>query len=136
MKPKEEAPGRLEPSQGQNDLSTCVCGGKFTKCICKNLSKREKKVLELLISGKHSVTDITIKTGYSDPRHYFRALKKKGIPIKGEWVNPSKGVKYKLHWLGQITPEPQHANIENIHTVGEIIQRDFKNLFERNHYDQ
>lgn len=127
MKPKEEAPGRLEPSQGQNDLSTCVCGGKCTEL----LSKRQKKVFNLLLSGKHSVTDITIKTGYSDPRHYFRALKKKGIPIKGEWVNPSKGVKYKLHWLGQITPEPQHTHIENIQTVGQIIKSDFRDLFER-----
>lgn len=136
MKPKEEAPGRLEPSQGQNDLSTCVCGGKYTKCICKNLSKREKNVYELLRSGKHTVRQIMLKTGYSDPRHYVRTLKQKGIPIQSEWIHSATDSKHKRYWLGQITPEPQHTHIENIQTVGEIIQRDFKNLFERNHYDQ
>lgn len=128
MKQKEEAPGRLEPSQGQNDFSTCVCGGKYTKCICKNLSKREKKVLELLISGKHSVTEITMKTGFSDPRHYVRMLRQKGIPVHDEWVHPSSETKFKTFYVGQ---KKAHTHIANVKSVGEIIQANFMDLFER-----
>ena len=125
MKPKEEAPGRLEPSQGQNfSLSVCEQGKDI-----KQLSKRQKKVFNLLLSGKHSVTDITVKTGYSDPRSYIRDLREKGITIYDQWVKKGDA-RYKIYWV------PQHANIENIQTVGEIIQRDFKNLFERNRYDR
>lgn len=124
MKPKEEAPGRLEPSQGQNDLSTCVCGGKCTEL----LSKRQKKVFNLLLTGKHSVTDITVKTGYSDPRSYIRDLREKGITIYDQWVKKGDA-RYKIYWV------PLKTNLRDIHTVGEVLQTHFKNLFERNHYD-
>lgn len=126
MKPKEEAPGRLEPSQGQNDLSTCVCGGKDIK----QLSKRQKKVFDLLCTGKHSVTDITIALGYGDPRSYIRDIRDKGITVNDEWIEKGE-VRYKVYWIGQITPEPQHTHIANVKTVGEIIQANFMDLFER-----
>ena len=132
MKPKEEAPGRSgEPMQGQNfSLSVCEQGKDI-----KQLSKRQKKVFDLLCTGKHSVTDITIALGYGDPRSYIRDIRDKDITVNDEWIEKGE-VRYKVYWIGQITPEPQHTHIENIQTVGEIIQRDFKNLFERNHYDQ
>lgn len=123
MKPKEEAPGRLEPSQGQNDLSTCVCGGKDIK----QLSRRQKKVFDLLCTGKHSVTDITIALGYGDPRSYIRDIRDKGITVNDEWKE-NGDVRYKVYWI-DLTPVP--LTNENIQTVGEVIQRDFKNLFER-----
>lgn len=124
MNTKKEAPRRLEPSQGQNDLSTCVCGGKCTEL----LSKRQKKVFNLLLSGKHSVTDITVKTGYSDPRSYIRDLREKGITIYDQWVKKGDA-RYKIYWV------PLKTNLRDIHTVGEVLQTHFKNLFERNHYD-
>lgn len=132
MKPKEEAPGRSgEPMQGQNfSLSKCE------RCKCTELlSERQKKVFNLLLTGEHSVTDITIALGYADPRSYIRDIRAKGIVVNDRWV-VNGDVRYKVYWLGQITPEPQHTHIENIQTVGEIIQRDFKNLFERNRYDR
>lgn len=128
MKPKEEAPGRLEPSQGQNDLSTCVCGGKDIK----QLSKRQKKVFDLLCTGKHSVTDITIALGYGDPRSYIRDIRDKGITVNDEWIEKGE-VRYKVYWIDRVTPVP--LTNENIQTVGEIIQKDFRNLFARNRYD-
>ena len=117
--------------QGQNfSLSVCEQGKDI-----KQLSKRQKKVFNLLLTGEHSVTDITISLGYADPRSYIRDIRAKGIVVNDRWV-VNGDVRYKVYWIGQITPEPQHTHIENIQTVGEIIQKDFRNLFERNRYDR
>jgi len=125
MKPKEEAPGRSgEPMQGQNfSLSVCEQGKDI-----KQLSKRQKKVFDLLCTGKHSVTDITIALGYGDPRSYIRDLREKSIAVNDEWIEKGE-VRYKVYWIDRVTPVP--LTNENIQTVGEVIQRDFKNLFER-----
>ena len=130
MKPKEEAPGRSgEPMQGQNfSLSVCEQGKDI-----KQLSKRQKKVLNLLLTGEHSVTDITIALGYADPRSYIRDIRAKDIVVNDRWV-VNGDVRYKVYWIDRVTPVP--LTNENIQTVGEIIQRDFKNLFERNRYDR
>jgi len=129
MKPKEEAPGRSgEPMQGQNfSLSVCEQGKDI-----KQLSKRQKKVFDLLCTGKHSVTDITIALGYGDPRSYIRDIREKGIVVNDRWKE-NGDVRYKVYWIDRVTPVP--LTNENIQTVGEVIQRDFKNLFERNRYD-
>lgn len=122
MKPKEEAPGRSgEPMQGQNfSLSVCEQGKDI-----KQLSKRQKKVFDLLCTGKHSVTDITIALGYGDPRSYIRDIREKGITVNDEWVE-KQDVRYKLYYI-----TPQKTNIQDIQIVGEVIQSDFKNLFQR-----
>lgn len=130
MKPKEEAPGRSgEPMQGQNfSLSVCEQGKDI-----KQLSKRQKKVFDLLCTGKHSVTDITIALGYGDPRSYIRDIREKGIVVNDRWKE-NGDVRYKVYWVDRVTPVP--LTNENIQTVGDVIQRDFKNLFERNRYDR
>lgn len=130
MKPKEEAPGRSgEPMQGQNfSLSVCEQGKDI-----KQLSKRQKKVFDLLCTGKHSVTDITIALGYGDPRSYIRDIREKGIVVNDRWKE-NGDVRYKVYWIDRVTPVP--LTNENIQTVGEVIQREFKNLFERNRYDR
>lgn len=130
MKPKEEAPGRSgEPMQGQNfSLSVCEQGKDI-----KQLSKRQKKVFDLLCTGKHSVTDITIALGYGDPRSYVRDIRDKGITVNDEWIEKGE-VRYKVYWIDRVTPVP--LTNENIQTVGEIIQKDFRNLFARNRYDR
>ena len=130
MKPKEEAPGRSgEPMQGQNfSLSVCEQGKDI-----KQLSKRQKKVFNLLLTGEHSVTDITIALGYADPRSYIRDIREKGIVVNDRWKE-NGDVRYKVYWIDRVTPVP--LTNENIQTVGEVIQRDFKNLFERNRYDR
>ena len=94
MKPKEEAPGRSgEPMQGQNiSLSKCESKDRI------KLSKRQKKVYDLLLTGKHSVTDITIALGYGDPRSYIRDIRDKGITVNDEWIEKGE-VRYKVYWI-------------------------------------
>src|SRR5690554_6462458 len=125
MKPKKEAPEGLNGSKRGQNISLSKCESKDRI----KLSKRQKKLFKLLLTGKYSVTDITIKLGYADPRSYVRTLRDKGITINDEWVE-KQDVRYKLYYI-----TPQKTNIQDIQTVGEIIQSDFKNLFERNHYD-
>ena len=128
MTAKEEAPERLEPLQGQKDFFTCACEDKVTKL----LSKRQKKVFNLLLTGKRSVTDITIMLGYSDPRSYVKELRFKGINVQDEWVQKDD-IRFKRYW---IEPEPPHSNIPGVKTAGEVLQENFKELFERRYqYD-
>lgn len=125
MNAKKEAPEGLNGSKRGQNISLSKCESKDRI----KLSKRQKKLFKLLLTGKYSVTDITIKLGYADPRSYVRTLRDKGITINDEWVE-KQDVRYKLYYI-----TPQKTNIQDIQTVGEIIQSDFKNLFERNHYD-
>lgn len=125
MNTKEEAPEGLNGSKRGQNISLSKCESKDRI----KLSKRQMKVYDLLLTGKHSVTDITIALGYGDPRSYIRDIREKGITVNDEWVE-KQDVRYKLYYI-----TPQKTNIQDIQTVGEIIQSDFKNLFERNHYD-
>lgn len=125
MNAKKEAPEGLNGSKRGQNISLSKCESKDRI----KLSKRQKKVYDLLLTGKHSVTDITIALGYGDPRSYIRDIREKGITVNDEWVE-KQDVRYKLYYI-----TPQKTNIQDIQTVGEIIQSDFKNLFERNHYD-
>lgn len=120
MNSKKEAPEELCGSKRGQNISLSKCESKD---IVK-LSKRQKKVFKLLLTGKYSVTDITIKLGYADPRSYVRSLRDKGITINDQWVEKGD-VRYKIYWV------PQKTNNQEIQTVGEVIQSDFKNLFER-----
>ena len=123
MNTKKEAPEGLNGSKRGQNISLSKCESKDRI----KLSKRQKKVYDLLLTGKHSVTDITIALGYGDPRSYIRDIREKGITVNDEWVE-KQDVRYKLYYI-----TPQKTNIQDIQTVGEIIRSDFKNLFERNH---
>ncbi len=63
------------------------------------LSNRQKNVLNLLRSGKHSAADISIILGYSDPRSYVRELRRRGIIVCDEWVQ-NEDTRYKRYWIG------------------------------------
>lgn len=81
------------PEQSRSDISLNEQHKDTPK-----LSKRQKKVFELLLAGKHSAADITIRLGYCDPRSYIRELREKGIIVKDEWVQKEE-VRYKLYWV-------------------------------------
>jgi DNA-binding CsgD family transcriptional regulator len=123
---QKESPERQEPKQGlKYHISLCEEQDKGKPI----LSKRQKKVYDLLLTGKHSAADISIALGYSDPRSYIRELRNKNINVLDRWIE-SIDTRYKVYWI-----TPQKTNIPGVHSVGEVIQSDFKNLFERNHYD-
>lgn len=91
MEGNEKRPAMLEQSRGEISLNG---QDKDTN----KLSKRQNKVFDLLRTGKHSVADITIKLGYSDPRAYIRVLRGKGINILDEWVKLPDS-QYKRYWI-------------------------------------
>ncbi|MDI9605563.1 MAG: hypothetical protein QM305_09655 [Bacteroidota bacterium] len=62
------------------------------------LSKRQRKVYELLRTGKHSAADISIKLGYCDPRSHISILREKGITVLDEWVQPND-TRFKRYWI-------------------------------------
>lgn len=86
-------------------------------------SARQQNVENLLSEGKHSVTEITIKLGYADPRSYIRYLRHKGVNVQDEWVQ-NNNVRYKMYW---VTPKSEIA--------GEITQSHLINLFGRGYND-
>jgi len=78
------------------------------------LSKRQKKVFDLLCTGKQSVTDITIALGYGDPRSYIRDIREKGITVNDEWIEKGES-RYKVYWI-----ESEIRSCEAL-SVGEIL---------------
>lgn len=80
---------------------------------------------DLLCTGKYSVTDITIKLGYSDPRSYIRNLRNKGIALNDEWIDKGE-VRYKVYWIAPLKPTVNKAQ-----PIGESIQQNFKDLFSK-----
>mgnify|MGYP000843915395 FL=1 len=86
-------------------------------------SVRQQNVENLLSEGKHSVTEITIKLGYADPRSYIRYLRLKGVNVQDEWVQ-NNNVRYKMYW---VAPKSEIA--------GEITQSHLINLFGRGYHD-
>lgn len=107
MKDPKESPTRQEPMQGI--LSFDQEQGKDMNKIYNSLSSRQRKVFNLLCTGKQSVTDITIALGYGDPRSYVRDLKSKGVIIRDEWIDAGDGVRFKRHWI-----EPEMRSCETL----------------------
>lgn len=93
---KKESPTRLEPMQGI--ISFEEVQGKDMNKIYNCLSNRQKKVFDLLCTGRQSVTDITIALGFGDPRSYIRDIRDKGITVNDEWIEKGE-VRYKVYWI-------------------------------------
>ena len=112
MKDPKESPTRQEPVQGE--ISFDEVQGKDMNKIYNCLSNRQKKVFELLCTGKHSVTDITIALGYGDPRSYIRDLREKSITVNDEWIDKGE-VRHKVYWI-----ESEMRSCETL-SLGEIL---------------
>ena len=93
---KKESPTRQEPMQGI--ISFEEVQGKDMNKIYNCLSNRQKKVFDLLCTGRQSVTDITIALGFGDPRSYIRDIRDKGITVNDEWIEKGE-VRYKVYWI-------------------------------------
>lgn len=70
------------------------------KAYCKytKLSDRELKIYNELRKGKRTVTQLTIKFGFSDPRGYIRNIRNKGISVFDEWINKND-TRFKTYWI-------------------------------------
>lgn len=66
----------------------------------QELPKHQRRIYEILREGKHSVADLSIKTGYSDPRGHIKALLDKGFNVSDEWRETRDGVRYKVYFVG------------------------------------
>jgi hypothetical protein len=108
----ENRPAVIGNGQGEISLEM---HNKDTK-----LSRRQKKVAELLITGKYSAADISIALHYSDPRSYIRELREKGINVLDEWIK-SDDVRFKRYW---ITPEKK-PEVSDAKSIGEILEENF-----------
>lgn len=109
---KKESPTRLEPMQGI--ISFEEVQGKDMNKIYNCLSNRQKKVFDLLCTGRQSVTDITIALGFGDPRSYIRDIRDKGITVNDEWIEKGE-VRYKVYWI-----ESEIRSCETM-SLGEIL---------------
>lgn len=90
---KEKRPAM--PEQNQGDVSFEQHKGT------PKLTKRQRKVYDLLLTGKYSATDITIILGYCDPRSYIAILRGKGIAVCDEWVE-KKDTRFKKYWIKEL----------------------------------
>ncbi len=91
MKEDEKSPAM--PEQKRGDVSMTGQGKDTPK-----LTRRQKKVYDLLRTGKHSSADITIRLGYCDPRSHIAILRGKGVPVRDEWVQ-HKDTRFKKLWI-------------------------------------
>lgn len=109
---KKDHPTLADPVQGEINFNREQ--SKDINKLYNSLSKRQKKVFDLLCTGKHSATDITIKLGYCDPRSYIRYLKEKAINVYDEWIEKGE-VRYKVWWI-----ESDKRSCETL-AIGEIL---------------
>lgn len=111
---KKESSTQLGPVQSEISFIDEMEDKDINK-LYNSLSKRQKKVFDLLCTGKQSVTDITIKLGYCDPRSYIRYLREKNILVKDETVQKADST-HKLYWI-----ESDKRSCEAL-AIGEILE--------------
>lgn len=70
----------------------------------KGMTRRRARIRALLEQQPRSVTELTIITGFCDPRSYIRYLRRHGVNVTDEWRTGSDGSRYKVYF---IPPTPQ-----------------------------
>lgn len=63
------------------------------------MTRRRARIRRLLEQQSRSVTELTMITGFCDPRSYIRYLRKHGIKVTDEWRHGSDGSRYKVYFI-------------------------------------
>ncbi len=103
----------------------------------KRLSIPQQRVFDLLLTGRYTAREITIKTGYFDPRNIIRRLKKKGIQVEERWYRRIQtGERFKRFSIIPPRPEqPERTNdSDGPKSIREILDEHFPYL-NRGHKD-
>ena len=103
-----------------------IRGSKHTK----KLSIPQQRVFDLLLTGRYTAREITIKTGYFDPRNIIRRLKKKGIQVDERWYKRVEtGERFKRFTIIPPKPEPERTNdSDGPKSIREIMDQHFTHL--------
>lgn len=104
-----------------------IRGSKSTK----KLSIPQQRVFDLLLKGRYTAREITIRTGYFDPRNIIRRLKKKGIQVEERWYKRVQtGERFKRFTI--IPPraeQPERTNdSDGPKSIREIMDEHFPHL--------
>lgn len=96
----------------------------------KKLSIPQQRVFDLLLTGRYTAREITIRTGYFDPRNIIRRLKKKGIQVDERWYKRVQtGERFKRFTIISPRPEqPERTNDSGPKSIREILDEHFKHL--------
>lgn len=97
----------------------------------KRLSIPQQRVFDLLLTGRYTAREITIKTGYFDPRNIIRRLKKKGIQVEERWYRRIQtGERFKRFSIIPPRPEqPERTNDgDGPKSIREILDEHFPYL--------
>jgi hypothetical protein len=97
----------------------------------KKLSIPQQRVFDLLLTGRYTAREITIRTGYFDPRNIIRRLKKKGIQVEERWYKRVQtGERFKRFAI--IPPraeQPERTNdSDGPKSIREILDQHFAYL--------
>lgn len=65
----------------------------------KGMTRRRSRIRALLEEKPRSAAELTIITGYCDPRSYIRYLRRHGINVTDEWRTGADGSRYKAYFI-------------------------------------
>lgn len=71
----------------------------------KGMTRRRARIHSLLEQQPRSVTELTIITGFCDPRSYIRYLRSHGVTVTDEWRQGADGSRYKVYYIPPQHPE-------------------------------
>lgn len=60
---------------------------------------RRDRIRRLLEEKPRSATELTILTGYSDPRSYIRYLRRIGVDVTDSWRTDATGARFKVYYI-------------------------------------
>lgn len=70
-----------------------------TDTTAKGMTRRRARIRALLEQQPRSVTELTVITGFCDPRSYIRYLRRHGVTVTDEWEQGADGARYKVYFI-------------------------------------